>query len=44
MMTALTAVLELLTAALSTPIGARTARPLAIVVVAGMTTTFFLMN
>jgi cobalt-zinc-cadmium resistance protein CzcA len=42
MMTALTAILGLLPAALSTRIGAQTARPLAIVVVGGMTTTLFL--
>jgi cobalt-zinc-cadmium resistance protein CzcA len=42
MMTALTAILGLLPAALSTRIGAQTARPLAIVVVGGMLTTLFL--
>jgi cobalt-zinc-cadmium resistance protein CzcA len=42
MMTALTAILGLLPAALSTRIGAQTARPLAIVVVGGMSTTLFL--
>ena len=42
MMTALTAILGLLPAALSTRIGAQTARPLAIVVVGGMTATLFL--
>jgi cobalt-zinc-cadmium resistance protein CzcA len=42
MMTALTAILGLLPAALSTRIGAQTARPLAIVVVGGMITTLFL--
>jgi cobalt-zinc-cadmium resistance protein CzcA len=42
MMTALTAILGLLPAALSTRIGAQTSRPLAIVVVGGMTTTLFL--
>jgi cobalt-zinc-cadmium resistance protein CzcA len=42
MMTALTAILGLLPAALSTRIGAQTARPLAIVVVGGMATTLFL--
>jgi cobalt-zinc-cadmium resistance protein CzcA len=42
MMTALTAILGLLPAAVSTKIGAQTARPLAIVVVGGMTTTLFL--
>ena len=42
MMTALTAVLGLLPAALSTRIGAQTQRPLAIVVVGGMLTTLFL--
>src|SRR5262249_13067931 len=41
-MTALTAVLGLLPAALSTRIGAQTQRPLAIVVVGGMLTTLFL--
>jgi cobalt-zinc-cadmium resistance protein CzcA len=41
-MTALTAVLGLLPAALSTAIGAQTQRPLAIVVVGGMLTTLFL--
>jgi heavy metal efflux system protein len=41
-MTALTAVLGLLPAALSTKIGAQTQRPLAIVVVGGMLTTLFL--
>jgi cobalt-zinc-cadmium resistance protein CzcA len=42
MMTALTALLGLLPAALSTRIGAQTQRPLAIVVVGGMFTTLFL--
>jgi cobalt-zinc-cadmium resistance protein CzcA len=42
MMTALTAILGLLPAALSTKIGAQTQRPLAIVVVGGMVTTLFL--
>jgi cobalt-zinc-cadmium resistance protein CzcA len=42
MMTALTALLGLLPSALSTRIGAQTARPLAIVVVGGMFTTLFL--
>ena len=42
MITALTAVLGLLPAALSTAIGAQTQRPLAIVVVGGMLTTLFL--
>jgi cobalt-zinc-cadmium resistance protein CzcA len=42
MMTALTAILGLLPAALSTRIGAQTQQPLAIVVVGGMTTTLFL--
>jgi cobalt-zinc-cadmium resistance protein CzcA len=42
MMTALTAMLGLLPAALSTKIGAQTQRPLAIVVVGGMITTLFL--
>jgi cobalt-zinc-cadmium resistance protein CzcA len=42
MMTALTALLGLLPAAVSTRIGAQTARPLAIVVVGGMVTTLFL--
>jgi cobalt-zinc-cadmium resistance protein CzcA len=42
MMTALTAILGLLPAALSTRIGAQTARPLAIVVVGGMATTLVL--
>ena len=42
MMTALTAVLGLLPAALSTRIGAQTQRPLAIVVVGGMLTTLLL--
>ena len=42
MMTALTAMLGLLPAAVSTKIGAQTARPLAIVVVGGMSATFFL--
>ena len=42
MMVALTAVLGLLPAALSTQIGAQTQRPLAIVVVGGMISTLFL--
>jgi cobalt-zinc-cadmium resistance protein CzcA len=42
MMTALTAMLGLLPAAVSTRIGAQTQRPLAIVVVGGMVTTLFL--
>ena len=42
MMTALTAILGLLPAALSTSIGAQTQQPLAIVVVGGMITTLFL--
>jgi cobalt-zinc-cadmium resistance protein CzcA len=42
MMTALTAILGLLPAALSTRIGAQTQQPLAIVVVGGMVTTLFL--
>jgi cobalt-zinc-cadmium resistance protein CzcA len=42
MMTALTALLGLLPAAVSTRIGAQTQRPLAIVVVGGMVTTLFL--
>jgi cobalt-zinc-cadmium resistance protein CzcA len=42
MMTALTAILGLLPAALSTKMGAQTAQPLAIVVVGGMTATLFL--
>jgi cobalt-zinc-cadmium resistance protein CzcA len=42
MMTALTALLGLMPAAVSTKIGAQTARPLAIVVVGGMITTLFL--
>ena len=42
MMTALTAILGLLPAALSTRIGAQTQRPLAIVVVGGMLTTLLL--
>jgi cobalt-zinc-cadmium resistance protein CzcA len=42
MMTALTALLGLLPAAVSTRIGAQTQRPLAIVVVGGMITTLFL--
>lgn len=42
MMTALTALLGLLPAALSTRIGAQTQKPLAIVVVGGMITTLFL--
>ena len=42
MMTALTAILGLLPAALSTRIGAQTQRPLAIVVVGGMIATLFL--
>jgi cobalt-zinc-cadmium resistance protein CzcA len=42
MMTALTAILGLLPAALSTRIGAQTQQPLAIVVVGGMITTLIL--
>jgi cobalt-zinc-cadmium resistance protein CzcA len=42
MMTAMTAILGLLPAALSTRIGAQTQQPLAIVVVGGMVTTLFL--
>jgi heavy metal efflux system protein len=42
MMTALTAILGLLPAAISTRIGAQTQQPLAIVVVGGMITTLFL--
>jgi len=42
MMTALTAILGLLPAALSTRIGSQSQRPLAIVVVGGMFTTLFL--
>ena len=42
MMTAMTAILGLLPAAVSTKIGAQTAQPLAIVVVGGMTVTLFL--
>jgi heavy metal efflux system protein len=42
MITALTAILGLLPAALSTAIGSQTQRPLAIVVVGGMTMTLFL--
>ena len=42
MMTALTAILGLLPAAVSTKIGSQTQRPLAIVVVGGMTMTLFL--
>src|SRR5271157_2246415 len=42
MMTALTAILGLLPAAVSTKIGSQTAQPLAIVVVGGMTVTLFL--
>jgi len=42
MMTALTAILGLMPAAISTRIGAQTQRPLALVVVAGMFTTLFL--
>ncbi len=42
MMTALTAILGLLPAGLSTKIGSQTQRPLAIVVVGGMLTTLFL--
>jgi cobalt-zinc-cadmium resistance protein CzcA len=42
MMTALTAILGLLPAAVSTKIGGQTAQPLAVVVVGGMTATLFL--
>ena len=42
MITAMTAILGLLPAAVSTKIGAQTAQPLAIVVVGGMTVTLFL--
>ena len=42
MITALTAILGLLPAAISTEIGAQTQRPLSIVVVGGMMTTLFL--
>ena len=42
MMTAMTAILGLLPAAVSTKIGGQTAQPLAIVVVGGMTVTLFL--
>ena len=42
MMTALTALFGLLPAAVSTQIGSQTQRPLAIVVVGGMTTTILL--
>ena len=42
MMTALTAMLGLLPAAVSTKIGGQTAQPLAIVVVGGMSATLFL--
>ncbi len=42
MMTALTAILGLLPAALSTKMGSQTAQPLAVVVVGGMTATLFL--
>jgi cobalt-zinc-cadmium resistance protein CzcA len=42
MITAMTAILGLLPAALSTKMGAQTAQPLAIVVVGGMTVTLFL--
>jgi cobalt-zinc-cadmium resistance protein CzcA len=42
MITAMTAILGLLPAALSTKMGSQTAQPLAIVVVGGMTVTFFL--
>jgi cobalt-zinc-cadmium resistance protein CzcA len=42
MITAMTAILGLLPAALSTKIGGQTAQPLAIVVVGGMTVTLFL--
>jgi cobalt-zinc-cadmium resistance protein CzcA len=42
MMTALTAILGLLPAAVSTKMGSQTAQPLAIVVVGGMTATLFL--
>ena len=41
MITAMTAILGLLPAALSTKIGSQTQRPLAIVVVGGMTLTLF---
>ncbi len=43
-MTALTAILGLLPAALSTKIGAQSQRPLAIVVVGGMITTLLMFN
>ena len=42
MMTALTAIFGLMPAALSTRIGAQTQRPLAIVVIGGMTTALLL--
>jgi heavy metal efflux system protein len=42
MITAMTAILGLLPAAVSTKMGAQTAQPLAIVVVGGMTVTLFL--
>ncbi len=42
MITAMTAFLGLLPAAVSTKMGAQTAQPLAIVVVGGMTVTLFL--
>jgi len=41
MITAMTAILGLLPAAISTKIGSQTAQPLAVVVVGGMTLTLF---